>query len=202
MHVPSDEVIAAHGLLIKHIRIIVTHIASCLALWPPPTFDFAKGIRRPRRKVPNRLGHVTTWVGDAWRCDMCYGTFRTPPRHKCPGETLVFNNILKEDRGHRLWGTVASDGTFFMFCNACGCGSTAQGRGLVEACRGPVPGSFGVTALKRIKQGKHPWKKLRLCRPWKLILNPGPKDDPDPAPAPSPSCAFAVASSSARGGTS
>ena len=202
MHVPSDDVIAAHGLFMKHIRIIVTHIASCLALWPPPAFDFSKGIRRPRRRVPKCLGHVTTWVGEAWRCDICYGAFKAPPRHRCPGEALVFKNILKEDRGHRLWGSVASDGSFFMFCNACGCGSTAQGRGLLEECRGPVPGSFGVTPLRRIKQGKHPWKKLRLGRPWKLSLSPGPKDGLGPSPAATPACAFAVVAASARVDTS
>ena len=175
LHRPSDDVMNAHDKLCLDIKVVVSHIASCLALWPAPSVVFSKNVRLNRRKTKQGTGHVLTWVGEAWKCVACCGRFRTRPQHKCPGESQVFSSILEKDRGHKLWGSIASDGALFVYCNGCGCGSTAKGRGLYETCRGPVPGSFGVNvALRKIRQGKHPWKDLRLGKPWRLVLNASP----------------------------
>ena len=174
LHLPDDDCILRHRLLMHRVRLVTRHISACLELWPAPRIEHRIARRRRRVAARRPIGHYPTdlvWSANRWRCPACCSSFSVLPQRPCPGESATFKKILGTDRGHRLWSACVADGTFLMYCKGCGCSSSSKGVGLLRHCPGPVAGTYGVTTgLKRLAKGLHPWKAMSISKPWPVQI--------------------------------
>ena len=181
LHLPDEGSILSHRLLRQRIKIVLGHISACLSLWPAPCIEHKPARRKRGRFVKRPIGHFPsdlTWSFNRWHCSVCCGSFATLPRHQCPGESRVFKEVLSKHRGHRLWSASVNDGTTLLYCRLCGCSSSSKGAGLLKDCQGCAQGKYDTaTGLKRLQKGRHPWKPVRISKPWPVQLQ-----IPTPAP--------------------
>ena len=174
LHPADDDSTLSHRLLRHRIKLVLRHIAACLALWPAPLIHHRRAKRLRAIITAKPVGHFPsdlTWSFGRWRCPVWCGSFSKLPRHPCPRESKVLKEVLGTQRGHRLWAACVVDGTPLLYCKLCGCSSSSKGVGLLKYCQGRAPGTYGTSAgLKRIHKGFHPWKPLRICKPWPVHI--------------------------------
>jgi len=81
----------------------------------------------------------------------------------------VFEEVLREDRGHVLWGCMTTLGSPIIFCRTCGSFVESRSRDLTSQCKGPRKHSYGDQAVVRMFKEKHPSNPdIRVCKPWPL----------------------------------
>ena len=110
---------------------------------------------RPRPKA-----HDWTWYSKGWRCTKCGAR-----RHKRSGGasacTERFDTSgINSDHRH-LRKAVGPDGVPIVYCAMCGGARTGKTGGLTKSCVLMCGGNAARDRLKRLKEGRHPYKTYK-----------------------------------------
>lgn len=147
----------------KRAELVAKAVGKALVLFP----------RQQEKLERNRVGegrqqdvgdgdgrHEWTFSCGRWRCFLCGAWTRSQEvpearrRQRCKGMKADDCMLSILEKGHRIRKT--NGDLPFIYCVACGAWANRRMRKLLRECNGPSVA--GREALRRIRQGMHPWR--------------------------------------------
>ncbi len=120
-----------------------------------------KPAARDEREARDRKQHFWSYEAGKWRCTICNtwavedGPTAKQKAATCAGNIGDKHAAQWTVRGHVL--SKVGGPLPFVFCRRCGAWGSRRARHLERHCGTPTPA--GALALRRIENGKHPWRR-------------------------------------------
>ncbi len=160
---PNAEQQAELDYYMARAPLVARALGIALAMFPPSETERLKR-RAPARsegEARRKNQHYWTFEAGKWRCAICH-TWATGDELTSKQKAAICAGGIADAaadqwtaKGHAL--SRVEGPLPFVFCRKCGAWGSRRVRRLALKCGAPTPA--GVLALRRIENGKHPWRR-------------------------------------------